>query len=280
MSGGTRAGAVGLVALALGGCGFGTPGGGSVMSSPLGDAGGMTSDGSTDGETESQVADEGSGPAGDGTADGTGGMTGIGSITTPTSDDAGTDEDGSSGEPIDGTTTGDPPDPCANPPVQHIAIEVSAATINAPMTKGTHPSHGEYAYSAQSSQGVVSFPFATDCQDTWRAWAFIYDDDPGFFGSPDPDSFTVWLDESGTTPWIYGCQTGGIFPPKWSWQTVNDTGLCVAENAPIEFTLAAGPHAMHFRNIEGGSAGNGGDDPGSVAAIARIVITNDPAFSP
>jgi hypothetical protein len=281
MSGGTRAGVAGLFALVVGGCGFGTPGGGSVMTANLGDDEG-TAEGSAGAGTEGPLEGDGSGPAADGTAEGTGGMTGVGSITTPTSEDDGTGDADSTGVPVDETSTGEPPDPCANPPAQTIAIEVSAATVHAPMTTGTHPTHGVYAYSAVSNDGEVSFPFATDCEDTWRAWAFIYDQDPGFSTQTDPDSFDVWLDESGATLWVYGCQNDAIFPapPQWSWQSVNDTGLCVFENDPIEFTLPAGPHAMHFRNIEGGSAGNGGSDPGNVAAIARIVITNDPGFTP
>jgi hypothetical protein len=281
MSGGTRVGAARWLALALSGCGFGTPGGGSVMSSPLGDAGDGTHGSAGDATTDSQTVDAGSGPGGDGTADGTGGITGVGSITSPTSDD-GSEEGGSSGEPIDATTTGVPPDPCANPPIQHIVLEVSAATVSAPMVTGTHPTHGVYAYSPQDGQGTVSFPFATDCEDTWRAWALIYDQDPGFSTMTDPDSFDVWLDESGSTLWIYGCQNDAIFPPppQWSWQSVNDTGLCAFENSPMEFTLGPGPHAMHFRNEEPGTPGNGGDDPGVVAAIAEIIITNDASWSP
>ena len=266
---------------ALSACGFGTPGGGSVMTSQLGDGDeGTTGDMGEDATTGGQAVDDASGPGGDASADGTAGMTGVGSITSPTSDDG--DSGSSSGEPVDATTTGMPPDPCANPPLETFTIEVSAATVTAPMVTGTHPTHGVYAFSSQADAGTVSFPFATDCEQTWRAWAFVYDEDPGFSTQTDPDSFDVWLDETGSTLWVYGCQNDAIFPApsQWQWVSVNDTGLCVFENDPITFTLPAGPHAMHFRNVESGTAGDGASNPGVVAAIARVVITNDPNFSP
>lgn len=255
-------------------CGFGTPGGGNVMTSQLGDDGGSGDDASG----ESSAIPGTTGEASMDSSGGTGGMTGLGTVTTPTSD-AGDDVDpAGSSSGADESTSGPPPDPCANPAPQTFMVDVAGATVGGGMVTSTHPTWGDYAFSTQSSTGTVSFSFNSACEDTFWAWGLVYDDRPGYFTNADPDSFMVRVDASDATLWVFGCQTW--FEPKWTWQSVNDTGLCLFENARMEFTVSPGIHTLHLQNVEGGAAGPGGGDPGAVAAIAAVVITNDPSYVP
>mgnify|MGYP001211640991 CR=1 FL=1 len=259
-----------LVGLAAGAsCGFGSDGdttGAMLGSGPSSPDGGTT-------------AADGSGASDDATVtgDGTGGMmTGVGSITSPTSgpaEDSGAD---SSGDGSMETTGGTTVDPCANPPAETYQFDLSFATLSPDIQTGTHGTWGQYGYSVTPNAGVISFPFTVACPAVFRAFAFVYDDEPLGVDISQADSLRAKVDNGNYKLWAYGCQplVGG-----WGWREVRDNGaLC--QGGAMSWTLSAGSHAIHFQNVEGGSAGNNGDDPGNVAALAHVIVTSDPAFTP
>lgn len=264
---------VGLAAAAA--CGFGSDGDttGAVLGS------GMSA---TDGDGDGDGTDGGSiggnaGASGDGTG---GSMSGAGSITSPTS---GMSDDGMADSTDDGVADDGPPmgGPCDNPPTETFTFTMADAIVNGPMNMGIHPTHGLYMYSTTPNAGVVSFLFDPQCAGTFFAWAFAYDDDAlSALSSDQADVFRVKIDNGSGQLWRYGCQSQIGSP--WMWRKVSDNGAtCVLDNSgSVSWNLAETPHTIHFENVEAGSAGNDGNDPGNVAAISHVVVTNDPNFSP
>jgi hypothetical protein len=185
--------------------------------------------------------------------------------------------DASTGPADDGDeTTGPPVDPCESPPPVTFEIDVTQAVLAAPMQLGESPSEGPYAYSETAEQGRASFELQVPCQAEFRAWARVYD--PGVGANaldPGPDSFYVSFDGESTTEWWYGCQMtdAAAFGGAWSWEPVVDNPYCFASD--FRRTLSPGTHLLHLTNRE-----NGDHAMINVAAVARVVVTSDPAYVP
>ena len=265
-----RRGALVVLATISAACGFGSDGDttGAVLGSGMSAADGGTS-----------AADGGSATGGDDvmTGDGTGAtMTGVGSITSPAS---GPSEDSGAESTGDGsmdTTTGQPADPCANAPFETYEFDLSAATLSPEIQTGNAAGIGAYGYSVQANAGVMSFPFTVVCPAVFQAFALVYDDAPLGIDPTQADSLRVKVDNGSNEVWQYGCQPDAGF---WGWRAVRDSaGICQGTNR--SWQLTTGSHAIHFQNVEAGQAGNNGNDPGNVAALARVIITSDPSFSP
>jgi hypothetical protein len=249
-------------------CGFGSAGGGS--GAQLGQEG---DDGGTGG-TATEVAT-------DGTADGTAatsGATGAGSVTDPGTGSPGVDATDSGDE--SGGSTGGPIDPCNPAPQEIYDFPMSSAIVNGPVTGGTHNVWGEYLFSETAGQGSMSFLFSSQCPGDFFAWAVAYDDDAlDALSSSSADVFRIKIDNGSGNSWSYGCQSQ--FGVPWKWRAAQDNGaVCIDNSERMHWTLAPGPHTIHFENIEGGQSTGTGNDPGNVAALAHVIVTNDPAFSP
>ncbi len=183
--------------------------------------------------------------------------------------------------------TGPPADPCDNPPLVTIEISADQAILNDNMHLGDIGGEvGDYAYSEAELSGRASFGFLVDCQDEYRAWAYVHDPVTGpfalgFWG--DPDSFRVSFDaDVGTrASWLYGCELNAIGKggATWAWLPATDNEWC--DGPPfITWVLDPGPHAFHMTNREAGTHMVSGSEIGEVAAVARVIITNDPGFTP
>jgi hypothetical protein len=253
-----RRGTATVLLACLGACTLDTSGLGSGSDAiPGGDDDGASTAGGTELEPSTSV---GSGQAeGDTTAAG------------------GTDEPASSGSVDDGDTTGSPVDPCETPAPFTVEIDVTDALLTAPMQLGTSPTEGSFAYSEVANQGRASFQFQVPCQAEFRAWARVYD--PGVGASAldfsDPDSFTVAFDGEADTEWWYGCQMvdAAFIGGAWSWEPLMDNAWCA--NDEFRRTLSPGTHLLHLGNREAGDLGIA-----SVAAVAHVVVTSDPAYAP
>lgn len=244
----------------LGACSLDTSGLGSGSGAvPGGDDDGASSSGSTELETSTSV---GSGQA-------EGGTTVAG----------GADEGSSSGAVDDGdeTTTGPPVDPCESPAPFTVEIDVTQALLTAPMQLDTSPTEGPFAYSEVANQGRASFEFLVPCQAEVRAWARVYDPGVGANGLDftDPDSFRIAFDGEADTEWWYGCQMAdaALYGSAWSWERLMDNAWCA--NDEFRRTLSPGTHLLHLTNREAGSLASA-----SVAAVASVVVTSDPAYAP
>lgn len=237
-------------------------------------------------DTSSQGGDSGAKPGQDGaeTEDGTGTTASStdGANTSPTGGDqtSGT----STGELDDGTSTGPAVDPCDAPPRVTLELDLSAASLDETMHEGSIAAVGAYAYSEQAGSGTVSFDFELMCEDEYRVWAQVHDPEAGNrdLGSyVDPDSFAVSIDERATVQWWFGCQMSGTNPrggAAWQWLSVRGSEFCIpTDYRPV---LTAGAHQLRLTNLEAGVHQVSGDEIGYVAAVSRVVITNDPAYAP
>lgn len=167
-------------------------------------------------------------------------------------------------------TTGDPGDDCGAAHVQLLEL-VADAEIQFPMvSKSSQTGEGEIATSAIVELGTVDFTVELDCTAAYTIWARVFDAIPGSQFN-DPDAFYAHVDDAEEVPWIYGCDTPGL-DPGWSWQRIRSTQTCDAAN---DWTpkLAAGTHHIVLRNREGAAQDN-------QAAVARILVTNDPDYVP
>lgn len=251
-----------LLAGSLGACqlntsGLGTggamPGGGDETTTSEGSAGETSTGGGGSGQVE-----------GDGTADPSNGAGDAPGSTGPTDDG-------------DETTTGAPVDPCESPAPFTVEIDVTAALLSPPMQLDTDPIEGPYAYSEVANQGRASFEFQLPCQAEVRAWGRVYD--PGVGASSldvaEPDSFRIAFDGEDTIEWWFGCQMVDAAPygGAWSWERVMDNPACFGEE--LRRTLSPGTHLLHVTNREAGDLAMD-----SVAGVARVVITSDPAYEP
>jgi hypothetical protein len=195
---------------------------------------------------------------------------------------AGTDgEDAASASsgPADGddATTGAPVDPCESPPPVTFEFDATQAMLSGPMLLDTSVTEGPYAYSEVAGQGQASFQFLVPCQAEFRVFGRVFD--PGVGASAidfsDPDSYFVAFDGEGDSEWWYGCQTfdDGLLGGVWAWVPVLDNPLC--SGGELRRTLSPGTHLLHLTNREAGNHASA-----NVAAVARVVVTSDPAFVP
>lgn len=196
--------------------------------------------------------------------------------------DAGDTTGGSQGTDTGGGTTTGPIDECAGEPDFTMAYTADTAIVVAPMALDHLANNNPYVYSEVAEMGTATFQFEVPCPGNYYFHAFVYDESPGEFEpfsvtDNGADSFYVDVEGVGAV-WRYGCQTGGILPPVWQWQPVLDNLACVVADDKVIAPLAAGTHTITFLNRESGT--NGTDTPGSAAAIAVLVVTNNPDYSP
>jgi hypothetical protein len=254
-----------LAVLAASACGFDTSGLGTATGagvgpgSPTSSSGELeTSTGGSTGQAEADAEADGTSSLGEGPGD-------------PSS--SGADEGG------DDTTTGPAIDPCANPAPVTFEIEAMQAMLFGPMQLGVSPSEGTYAYSEDANQGQASFEFSVPCQAEFRAWARVYDPGVGADGwsAADPDSYFVAFDGDDDSQWLYGCDTfdDALYGAVWAWVPLTARQSCLLDSDDFRRTLSPGTHLLHLTNREAGDHAMA-----NVAAVARVVVTSDPAFVP
>lgn len=186
----------------------------------------------------------------------------------------GTSGDGGGTTADDGQTsdTGDPSGPCQETVRELVLVE--GATVTPPMqTAVSEMGEGTVAFSEVAEQGTVAFLADLPCSDTYHVWGRVNDFNPGTHDSGDPDSYYVTVDTGQELTWFYGC--GTTDSPQWTWQPVHDGELgadCDAGTI-LEVDLDAGVHTIVVRNREEAWFD-------SFAAIARILVTNDPDYVP
>jgi hypothetical protein len=170
------------------------------------------------------------------------------------------------------TDDGSLPTDCAQPSTLELQIE--DANVVAPMTTTDVDGVGLAAYSPDSDAGELQFTVDVACPGTYYLHGFVADGWSGVHSWGDPDSYYVSWPSGGTT-WFYGCQTEGL-DEGWRWLPVMhgvEGGYC-DEVTRAELTLGEGPNVITVRNREGMTW------DGYVAAIARLVVTNDAAYAP
>ena len=138
---------------------------------------------------------------------------------------------------------------------------------------------GVYAYSEEEGEGAVAVAFEIECGGEYILWALVHDEDTEpFDDGGNADAYAVRVDGGEEREWSYGCTTFFQVDP-WSYERV---GLATVLNCGVQedvtYALNAGFHTATFTNLEAGS--HGGNNPGSVAAIARITLTTDPDYIP
>jgi len=221
--------------------------------------------GEDDTSSSGQAELEGSTGVGSGQADG--------DTTEP-----GPDETSSSSGPSgDDATTGPYVDPCESPAPFTVEITVMDAMLAGPMQIGMSDTEGHYAYSEVAGQGRASFELQLPCPAEVRAWARVYDPGVGLSAIDwsDPDSFRVAFDGEDDIAWWYGCQMAdvAIAGSAWGWEPVLDNDWC--DGGELRRMLSAGTHLLHLTNLEPGNHASA-----SMAAVARVVVTSDPAYVP
>jgi hypothetical protein len=177
------------------------------------------------------------------------------------------------GSPVtSGTDDSGAPIDCGVPSIFELDIE--DASVIPPMTTQDVQGVGLAAYSEWSDDGELEFTIDVACPGTYFLHGFVLDLWSGVHSYQDPDSYVVSWPGSSIT-WYYGCQTGGL-SEGWHWLPVTyvaEGGYC-EDAARIELTLGQGEHVITLHNREGATW----DD--YVAAIARLVVTNDPDYTP
>ena len=235
------------------------------------------SDGSGGGGGSS--ATDGPGSEGTGGATSTGTGPGVGSLTTPSTGDT-TDTDGGAEDESSDTSTGGPIDACDMTPLPLFTqvITASESIVIAPMSKRAAPvPGGECVASEVADQGTANFLFSAPCTDEYFVWGHVWDSQPNLIKVAKPDSYDVAVDGGSSTEWAYGCQTFGT-AAGWRWIPVEESAVCLDPDA-LRFTIDPGTHTINFHNREAGDFDQG-SPPGEVAAIARILVTNDPTYVP
>ncbi len=215
------------------------------------------------------------------------GTTSTGPALTTESTDPGTSTSSSTGEPDTTTSTGAdessssettaPPDttmmvdPCEGVTSKEIAL-VADAEVVAPMEKVmSQMGEGMIARSTVENAGTVTFTVDIECEGKYSLWGRALDLNAGAKQN-DPDSYFVQVDGGQEVTWIYGCQTDGM-PNGYNWLRVRGVGNNCSNPNDVAPTLTAGSHTFRFRNRESGNQN-------AVAALARILLTNDPGYTP
>lgn len=151
------------------------------------------------------------------------------------------------------------------------------ATVTAPMQLAVAeylPDMPMMARSYAAEAGTVTFEVVLSCPAELTVFGLVWD----FTEGAEPqnaDSYYVTVDGLPIPEpvWAYGCETVGLGSESWSWQTLTEwTGIGCASN-PYDIVLGAGAHEITLRNREEGGGIN-------AAAIAAIVVTDDPGLDP
>lgn len=186
------------------------------------------------------------------------------------------------------TSTGDKPDPtddggdhttgvdpCSAAPPFQLALDANQAVLAGSMAKGGLFDGKVYVYGETAADGSASFAIDLPCTDEYMVWAEVYDAEPGpldlpLYASDPGDAFEVEIGGI-VTEWLYGCQWD-VFD-TWGTLAVSTSPDCLS-NDKVVMSLVAGQHTLTITPLEGG-AHAGGLSPGSVAALSRVIITND-----
>jgi hypothetical protein len=167
-----------------------------------------------------------------------------------------------------------PPDPNCLGPLPPLLVLVEDAEIEFPMIEEMSGSgEGRIASSGVIELGNVEFAFNVPCADDYMVWARVYD---GYKGEQqfEPDSFYAKVSGGDDFTWRYGCQSASD-TESWTWKRVRQmTGDGCDETVEWTLPLAPGTHSIRLRNREG-QTGNG-----VRAAVARVLLTNDPNLVP
>lgn len=194
-----------------------------------------------------------------------------GSSATSSSDDGASTS--STGEPA--TTTGTDSDDCMPTAEPTTLLWVEDALVLPPMELREAiylPGKPQMARSLLAEMGTVTFGIELECPATVSVFGLVWD----IAGGPFPDnsdSFLVSIDGKPEELWEYGCQTEGMGDMVWAWLPLEAAGPMACSATEMSFELEAGAHELTFRNREQGT----GED---FAAIAALVVTDDPSFDP
>lgn len=240
---------------------------------------GTGSGGGSEGLTSGGVSVSGTSGPGVSSADETTGP-GMVTLTTDPGTTSGDDTTTSTTTLDPDTTMPDPsttmaPDPSCLGPMAPLMVLSANAELEFPMIhEQSQQGEGTICSSGIPELGTAEFKFDVPCLDDYAVWARVYDDWDGTHESGDPDTYYVRVSGGDEFTWYYGCQTFGA-PNNWGWRRVrvlsgNDC------NVFTEWTPQLGPgsHSIRLRNREG-ERGNG-----VRAAVARVILSNDPNFVP
>ena len=162
-----------------------------------------------------------------------------------------------------------------------VSIEVTAvdAELVEPMHHGDDPHVGAYVFSMVANQGRATFSVNLPQAGRYYAWGLVWEDHVGG-DRGDADSFFVYVDDGEEKLWHFGCGNERHPGPQvfghWRWQRMlvmpNADSDC--ELRDLAFRLSAGEHRIVVRNREGA------DNSAQAARLARLVLTNDPDWTP
>jgi hypothetical protein len=247
--------------------------GSSSTGDPSPTTGGPTTSGPTsEPDPTTEPVDPGTSSTGPAVTTGPGDTT-DGTTTTgaPDTTTTGPDESSSSSESTGPPDTTMAVDPCDGLFVKEIAL-VEDAVVVAPMEKFmSDMEEALVAISTVAEAGTVTFTIDLECDGVYSLWGRALDLEKGAHPN-DPDSFYVQVDGGPESTWVYGCQTEDLVE-NYNWLRVRAWGNNCMNPVDVTPTLTAGSHTFRFRNREAGNQNE-------VAALSRIVLTNDPAYVP
>jgi len=180
------------------------------------------------------------------------------------------------GTTTDATTTGVPettgPPACDEMFFKEVLL-VADAVVTAPMEEiVSGKGEGTVAFSKVAQAGTVEFTVDVPCDGEYAVWGRVQDSNPGLVDA-DPDSYYVRVDGGGEGGWFYGCQTDGLMS-GYHWLRVTTAAQPVCGGGVWSPQLAAGSHTFRLRNREPEAFDF------DVAAVARLLITNDMTYVP
>ncbi len=250
--------------------------------SGIGNASGSLVSGTTGATSGADSVDSSTTAAGTTAHGGTEGDDTTAAATTVNSDPADADTGSSGDDASSSTTTTEPVDPCADNPPFTLVLEANTAVLTPPMAQGTLlDGTTEYVYGETANAGGASFEVELPCTDEYMVWADVFDGEPG------PDDIAFWAGDPAdalrielggvVTEWTYGCQTAG--PGLWSRQAVSTHDFGCLIDDKVVYDLDAGTHTLSIVPLEGGGH-TGWIIPGDVAAVERVIITNQLRVQP